>query len=37
MENVGKAKNFQEIESVGPSRIALGVQDNETGVKVEEI
>ena len=37
MEDVGKDMSFQEIESIGPSRIALGVQDNETGVKVEEI
>ena len=37
MKDVGKDMSFQEIESVGPIRIGLGVQDNETGVKVEEI
>ena len=37
MERIGKDMSIQEIESIGPSRIALGVQDNETGVKVEEI
>ena len=37
MEDVGKDMDFEEIRSIWPNGITLGVQDCETGVKVEEI